>query len=332
MENRVCMFLLYSTMAATLFVHCDARTTMELIKNPNHAIKHTMKLQLMSKLMSLVIEQPTDTSNSQPYVSPPFSLPPFDSLPPLNSPPYCVNPPPTPIGTSPSPPSPSYNFPPLFPGQSPPPGPPGTPNPPETVPNPPSIFPSPPGALNPPAIVPSPPSTFPNPPGTPNPPQIVPNPPSVFPSPPHAIPPPTVYVPSPSGPTLSPPFNVPSPFGFNPSPPEFLPPIVYPPPTVPPAPRTGPTTALWCVAKPSVPGPIMQEAMNYACASGADCDSIQPSGSCFEPNTVFAHASYAFNSYWQKTKVAGGTCEFGGTAILVTVDPSYDGCHFEYQQ
>jgi hypothetical protein len=71
-----------------------------------------------------------------------------------------------------------------------------------------------------------------------------------------------------------------------------------------------------------VPDPIIQEAMNYACGSGADCDSIQPSGSCFEPNTLFAHASYAFNSYWQRTRVAGGSCSFGGTAILVTVDPS----------
>ncbi|MBA0828326.1 hypothetical protein Goarm_013009, partial [Gossypium armourianum] len=177
---------------------------------------------------------------------------------------------------------------------------------------------------------PNPPIIFSGPPG------IVPNPPSIFPSPPQAIPTPTGYIPSPSGPVLSPPYyelspptvvvsppyNVPSPFGFNPSPPEFLPPIVYPPPTVLPPPNRAPTTALWCVAKPSVPGPIMQEAMNYACASGADCDSIQPSGPCFQPDTIFAHASYAFNSYWQKTKIAGGTCEFGGTAMLVTVDPS----------
>ncbi|XWS13450.1 hypothetical protein CRYUN_Cryun36dG0038200 [Craigia yunnanensis] len=326
MENRICMFLLYSTMAATLFIHCDARKSMGLVKDPEHArssvIKHTKKLQLMSKLMSLVIEQPTDTSNTQPYgVSSPFSLLPFDSLPPVNSPPYCVYPPntpetpvtviPTPIGTTPSLPSPFYNFPPVLPSQSPPPNSGGT---------------------------------VPNPPEFPNSPEIVPSPPSIFPGPPQAIPTPTIYIPSPSGPILSPPFYepsppaivvsppfyVPSPFGFNPSPPVFLPPIVYPPPTVPPPPHVAPSMALWCVAKPSVPDPIIQEAMNYACGSGADCDSIQPSGSCFQPDTLFAHASYAFNSYWQRTKVAGGTCEFGGTAILVTVDPSYDGCHFEY--
>ncbi|KAB2092408.1 hypothetical protein ERO13_A02G023500v2 [Gossypium hirsutum] len=263
MGSKICMLLLYSTMAATLLTHCDARTSMGMMKDPKHGkssvIKHTNKLQLMSKLMSLVMEQPTDNSNTQPYgVSSPFSLPPFDSLPPLNSPPY-FPPPPSTSGTVPSPPQFSST----------------------------------------------------------------PNPPGVLPSPPQTIPTPT----SPSGPILSPP----SPIGSNPSPTVFFPPIVYPPPTVPPPPNMAPTTALWCVAKPSVPDPIIQEAMNYACAAGADCDSIQPSGSCFQPDSLFAHASYAFNSYWQKSKLDGGTCEFGGTAILVAIDPSYNGCHFEYQ-
>lgn len=82
------------------------------------------------------------------------------------------------------------------------------------------------------------------------------------------------------------------------------------------------------MAKPAVPDPIIQEAMNYACGSGGDCESIQANGVCFQPDTLYAHASYAFNSYWQRTKVAGGTCDFGSTAMLVTVDPSYDSCHF----
>jgi DNA-directed RNA polymerase II subunit RPB1 len=76
------------------------------------------------------------------------------------------------------------------------------------------------------------------------------------------------------------------------------------------------------VAKPSVPGPILQQAMDYACGSGADCDSILPSGPCFRPDTMLAHASYAFNSYWQRTKANGATCDFGGTAMLITKDPS----------
>uniref|UniRef100_A0ACD5V2K1 Uncharacterized protein n=1 Tax=Avena sativa TaxID=4498 RepID=A0ACD5V2K1_AVESA len=101
----------------------------------------------------------------------------------------------------------------------------------------------------------------------------------------------------------------------------FMPPIIYPPPLAPPmAPGAG--QALWCVAKPTVPDPILQEAMDYACGSGAECRSIQPAGACSQPNTVLAHASYAFNSYWQMTRAAGGTCDFGGTATIVTSDPS----------
>ncbi|CAN1155640.1 PLASMODESMATA CALLOSE-BINDING PROTEIN 3 [Linum perenne] len=249
---------------------------------------------------------------------------------------------------------------PILPGPATPgidvPGPPATilsppndmfPGPPTTVLSPPSdVFPGPPSD-----VFPGPPSTFPSPPA-----DVLPGPPSTVPSPSgEVLPGPPSTVPSPSGEILpGPPSTVPSPTEeYPPGPPSytmpgpnppqaeappalggppmpFLPPIVYPPPTGPPRPKTGPPAALWCVAKPSVPDPIMQEAMNYACGSGADCESLQSSGPCFQPDTVYAHASYAFNSYWQRTKGAGGSCSFGGTAILVTVDPSYDGCHFVY--
>lgn len=88
--------------------------------------------------------------------------------------------------------------------------------------------------------------------------------------------------------------------------------------------------ALWCVARPTVPETMLQRAMDYACGNGADCGSVQPNGPCFVPNNLVAHASYAFNSYWQRVKIAGGTCDFGGTAMLITVDPSFNGCHFIY--
>ncbi|KAK9057079.1 hypothetical protein SSX86_024446 [Deinandra increscens subsp. villosa] len=179
-------------------------------------------------------------------------------------------------------------------------------------------------------------SSYPTPPlsyGTPNTPPVSTNPgspatyePGTGLSPPNGYEPSPPYTYEPSPPT----FSVPSPTGFIPAPPVFEPPVVYPPPNGPPSPHNEPESALWCVAKPSVPDPIVQEAMNYACGSGADCETVMPNGECFQPDTLFAHASYAFNSYWQRTKVAGGTCDFGGAAILVTIDPSYDGCHFIY--
>ncbi|XP_002520569.2 leucine-rich repeat extensin-like protein 3 [Ricinus communis] len=125
-------------------------------------------------------------------------------------------------------------------------------------------------------------------------------------------------IPSPPQYMLSPPKLVPSPPG----------PVVQTPPSTPPPPHKKPQFAVWCVAKPTVPDSIVQEALDYACGSGADCKSIQPNGPCFQPNTLVSHASYAFNSYWQKAKAAGGTCDFGGTAMLVTNDPGFDNCNF----
>ncbi|XP_071704301.1 glucan endo-1,3-beta-glucosidase 1-like [Rutidosis leptorrhynchoides] len=90
---------------------------------------------------------------------------------------------------------------------------------------------------------------------------------------------------------------------------------------------------LWCVAKPSVPAETLQEAIDFACGEGgADCDEISPTGNCYFPDSIVAHASYAFNSYWQKNKKHGGTCGFGGTAMLINSDPSFLHCHFTFGQ
>ncbi|XP_022886863.1 major pollen allergen Ole e 10-like isoform X1 [Olea europaea var. sylvestris] len=118
----------------------------------------------------------------------------------------------------------------------------------------------------------------------------------------------------------------PSPSLPPPTTPKSLPSRFRPPPPA----YTKPEHAVWCVAKPTIPTSSIQQALDYACASGADCEPIKLNGFCYQPDTVLSHASYAFNSYWQKTKNSGGTCDFGGTAILVTVDPSYDRCHFIY--
>lgn len=288
--------------------------------------KHSKKLKSIKRFDDLGSE----TSNVQPYsVSSPFSMPPYESLAPIplpdnnNNPPFCVFPPnppsssfPSPTGSQFSPPSPYYYSSPTLPAQSPPPGPPEiVPSPPETnVPG------SPVPIINPPIIYPGPPGSSTSPP------YFEPSPPYYEPSPPYYEPSPPYNIPSPSGGGFvpSPPSSFPSPAGGGsvPSPTVFQPPVIYPPPTVLPPPYVAPSSVLWCVAKPTVPDPIMQEAMNYACWSGADCESIQPNGPCFEPNTVYAHATYAFNSYWQRTKGNGGTCDFGGTAMLVAVDPS----------
>ncbi|XP_054819242.1 glucan endo-1,3-beta-glucosidase 13-like [Prosopis cineraria] len=85
----------------------------------------------------------------------------------------------------------------------------------------------------------------------------------------------------------------------------------------------------WCVANSRSAEAKLQTALDYACGEGgADCRPIQPGATCYNPNTLEAHASYAFNSYYQKKSRGTGTCDFGGTAYVVTQPPKFGNCDF----
>ncbi|XP_054779208.1 PLASMODESMATA CALLOSE-BINDING PROTEIN 2-like [Prosopis cineraria] len=107
------------------------------------------------------------------------------------------------------------------------------------------------------------------------------------------------------------------------------------PPTVPntnPNPNPNPPATSgggqWCVASQGASETALQVALDYACGyGGADCSAIQPGASCYNPNTVKDHASYAFNDYYQKNP-APTSCVFGGTATLTSTDPSNGNCHY----
>ncbi|CAM0911913.1 unnamed protein product [Alopecurus aequalis] len=150
--------------------------------------------------------------------------------------------------------------------------------------------------------------------------------PPVWPPPTPVSPPPTPVSPPPT----------PPPTPVSPPPPSVSPPPtpVSPPPTPvsPPPPDNHTSNGVWCVlasVKP-VNETAAQVALNYACQQGgtATCAAIQPGGACYEPNTLDAHANYAFNSYWQQFKKAGATCSFNGLAETTTKDPSYGSCTF----
>ncbi|PWZ29567.1 Glucan endo-1,3-beta-glucosidase 1 [Zea mays] len=85
-----------------------------------------------------------------------------------------------------------------------------------------------------------------------------------------------------------------------------------------------PACAAWCIARSEASDKALQSALDYACgpARGADCAPIQASGLCYLPNTLAAHASYAFNSIFQRSRAAPGACDFAGTATVTVTDPS----------
>ncbi|CDP05643.1 unnamed protein product [Coffea canephora] len=101
-----------------------------------------------------------------------------------------------------------------------------------------------------------------------------------------------------------------------------------------PSPPEGNTTFLdgttWCVALAGVPQMDLQNALDWACGPGrADCSPIQTGGRCFDPDTLLAHASFAFNSYYQQNGNSDIACNFGGAATLTKSNPSYEECSYD---
>ncbi|KAK7276767.1 hypothetical protein RIF29_17913 [Crotalaria pallida] len=84
----------------------------------------------------------------------------------------------------------------------------------------------------------------------------------------------------------------------------------------------------YCIASPTASNTALQVALDYACGyGGADCSAIQYGGSCYNPNSIRDHASYAFNKYYQKNPVPN-SCNFGGTAVITNTNPSTGTCQY----
>lgn len=89
------------------------------------------------------------------------------------------------------------------------------------------------------------------------------------------------------------------------------------------------TNQTYCTAMDGVDTKTLQAALDWACGPGrANCSEIQPGESCYQPNNVKSHASYAFDSYYHEQGKASGSCDFKGVATITTTDPSHGNCIF----
>lgn len=93
------------------------------------------------------------------------------------------------------------------------------------------------------------------------------------------------------------------------------------------------TTATWCVAKSDASDSDLQAALDWTCGQetdqgNVDCSAINSDGQCYDPDTLGAHASYAFNAYFQKTNQAPEACNFNNCAQTTNTDPSSGTCSY----
>ncbi|KAL3501932.1 hypothetical protein ACH5RR_036381 [Cinchona calisaya] len=89
------------------------------------------------------------------------------------------------------------------------------------------------------------------------------------------------------------------------------------------------TNQTYCVAKEGADKKLLQAALDWACGPGkVDCNPLLQGNPCYDPDSVIAHASYAFDAYYHKMAMADGTCNFNGVATVTTSDPSHGSCTF----
>ncbi|KAK6935849.1 Glycoside hydrolase family 17, partial [Dillenia turbinata] len=99
-------------------------------------------------------------------------------------------------------------------------------------------------------------------------------------------------------------------------------PTAGPHPPTPPA-ASGGSDKRWCISKSDATDKVLQANIDFVCSSGSvDCKPIQDGGSCFNPNTVKSHASYAMNAYYKANGRHDFNCDFAGTGTLTSSDPS----------
>ncbi|XP_073044672.1 glucan endo-1,3-beta-glucosidase 2-like [Primulina eburnea] len=89
------------------------------------------------------------------------------------------------------------------------------------------------------------------------------------------------------------------------------------------------TNQTYCTAKDGADEKMVQAALDWACGPGkVDCSPILQGQACYDPDNVFAHATYAFDSYYHRMGKTSSSCDFNGVAAITTTNPSHGLCIF----
>lgn len=79
----------------------------------------------------------------------------------------------------------------------------------------------------------------------------------------------------------------------------------------------------FCQAKDGADDKMLQAALDWACGPGkVDCSPLKQGQPCYDPDSVSAHATYAFDAYYQTMGKTAGSCDFNGVAAITTTNPS----------
>lgn len=83
------------------------------------------------------------------------------------------------------------------------------------------------------------------------------------------------------------------------------------------------TNQTYCTARDGADPKMLQAALDWACGPGkVDCTALLQGEPCYEPDNVFAHATYAFDTYYNQMRKTSDSCDFNGVAVITTTDPS----------
>ncbi|CAI9753231.1 unnamed protein product [Fraxinus pennsylvanica] len=89
------------------------------------------------------------------------------------------------------------------------------------------------------------------------------------------------------------------------------------------------TNQTFCIAKEGADAKMLQAALDWACGPGkVDCSAILQGQTCYDPDNISAHATYAFNTYYHQTGKTSGSCDFNGVATITTTNPSHGSCMY----